>query len=259
MKMIAEVAETMKVAFMGNYLLANAYGFPAGGLFDAYFPASSVEANIINVLATSMATVSWQQESYEQDIRQLILQKFPGTIAWYHDLIMSYQYHEEQLVYYAAIVEQYPSLLIKVNAADFAVLGDESDQMTALRAYVRDRKFAGTHISIVSRAADDVLPTIAVDIDAQLYSSQGTLLADGTTPVEAAIDAYLASIVYNGTMNKTKLLDAIQAVPGVLDVTLHNVEVTREDGQVVTVSGNNYNSYGGAFVSTLKNITYVLS
>ena len=34
---------------------------------------------------------------------------------------------------------------------------------------------------------------------------------------------YLASVVYNGTMNKTKLVDAVQAVNGVLDVEMGTI------------------------------------
>lgn len=179
MKTIAEVAEVMKQAWMKNGTLASAYSFDTGRPFDEYFPASSIEANIINVLATSIVAVSWQQESYEEDIRALILQKHPGTVSWYYDLVMSFRYNDEALIHYAAIVEQYPSLLIRVNGEGFDVLPDESDEMTALRAYVRDRKFAGTHISIVSRAADDVHVAATVTLNAQLYNSQGLLLADG--------------------------------------------------------------------------------
>lgn len=259
MKTIAEIAQEIKTAFVNNALLVAAYGLQPGKSFDEQFAASSIEANIINVIAASSATLSWHQESYKEDIEQLILQTFPGTIAWYHNLVLSFVYNEEQIIKYAAIVEQYPTLLVKVNTVDFGVIAPESDEMIALAAWVRDRKFAGTYITIVSRQPDDVLPSLTVTLDAQQFNSSGIRLNDESTPVADAIDNYLATVKYNGTINKTKLVDAIQAVPGVIDVLLDGIEVSREDGESITVIGNNYSSYGGAFVSTTKNISYVLA
>jgi len=258
MKTITEIALEIKAAFVANTVLQAMYSLQEGKTFDEQFADASIEANLINVVATSLATMDWQQESYKEDVEALILQTFPGTVAWYHGLVLGYEYNGVQIMKYCAVVEQFPSLLIKVNGEDFGVFGDESDEMIALRAYIAENKFAGTHISIVSIEADDVEPTLTVWLDAQKFNSSGERLSDSSTPVEDAIDAYLASVVYNGTMNKTKLVDAIQAVDGVLDVEMGTIEVACADSQTITVTGNNYSSYGGGFVSTIKNITYVL-
>jgi hypothetical protein len=258
MKTIAEIAQEIKAAFIENDSLATAYNLAPGRSFDEQFAASSIEANIINVIATGSATITWQQESYKEDIELLILQTFPGTIAWYHSLVLAFEYNEESIIKHAAIVELFPNLLIKANTEDYGVLAPESDEMIALAAYIRDRKFAGTYITIVSRQPDDVLPTLTVTLDAQQYNSSGISLTGGYSPVEDAIDNYLNDVKYNGTINKTKLVDAIQAVPGVIDVLLESIAVSREDLETITVIGNNYSSYGGAFVSTIKNINYVL-
>lgn len=258
MKTITEIAQEIKVSFVANNILAAAYNLDQGKSFDEQFAASSIEANIINVIATSSAAITWAHDSYKVDIEQLILQTFPGTIAWYHSLVMAFTYNGESIIKYASIVEQFPSLLFKVNMADFGVIAPESDEMIALAAYIRDRKFAGTHITIVSRQPDDVLPVLTVVINAQQYNSLGELLSDGSSPVEDAIDNYLKGIKYNGTLYKTKLVDAIQVVSGVMDVSLSALTVSREDGQTITVAGMNYSSYGGGFVSNQKNISYVL-
>lgn len=259
MKTIAEIASEIKTAFIANNTLAAIYGFDQGKTFDEQFAASSIEANLINVVAVSMATMDWQQESYKEDVEALILQTFPGTVAWYHALVLQFAYNEVNIVKYAAVVEQFPMLLIKVNGEDFAVFEPESLEMVALTTYLGQYKFAGTYINLVSRDPDDVEPTLTVWLDAQKFNSSGGRLSDSSTPVEDAIDAYLAGVVYNGIMNKTKLIDAIQAVDGVLDVELTGLTVTWGDPpETTTVTGNNYSSYGGGFVSTTKNITYVL-
>jgi hypothetical protein len=259
MKTITEIADVMKAAFVANATLAEKYGLAVGKTFDEQFAASSLEAHIIQVMATSVAFVIWQRESYEEDIRNLILQIFIGTVPWYGALVKAFEYNGQNIIKYVSIVEQFPYLMFKVNTEDFGVIGAESDEMVALKSYIHENKVAGTYIIIESRQPDDVLPTLTVVIDAQKYNSQGQLLSDGSSPVEEAIDAYLEGVQYDGTIYKTKLVDAVQAVEGVLDVSLTGLTVERERGEIVTVTGMNYSSYGGGLISTVKNITYVLN
>ena len=59
-----------------------------------------------------------------------------------------------------------------------------------------------------------------VCVDPLVIDLHGHSVDDGSTPVEDAIKTYLKAIVYGGTFNKTRLVDAIQSVPGVEDVVL---------------------------------------
>lgn len=259
MTTIAEIADVMKAAFVANEVLAEKYELVDGQTFDDQFADSSIEANIINVMATSVATIIWQRESYEDDIRNMILQIFIGTVPWYEALVKAFEYNGENIIKYVSVVDQYPYLMFKVNTEGFGIIGSESDEMVALTSYVRENKVAGTHVMIVSRQPDDVLPTMTVVLNAQKFNSSGELLSDGSSPVEDAIDAYLEGVQYNGTIYKSKLVDAVQAVAGVVDVSLDALLVSREDTQTIDVTGLNYSSYGGGLVSNTKNITYVLS
>lgn len=259
MTTIAEIADVMKDAFVGNTTLAERYGLVSGKTFDEQFVASSIEAHIIQVMAASVALVIWQRESYEEDIRNLILQIFIGTVPWYGALVKAFEYNGANIIRYVSVVEQFPNLVFKVNTEDFGVIEPESDEMVALQSYVRENKVAGTHTIIVSRLPDDVLPTMTVVVDAGKYNNQGQLLSDGSSPVEDAIDAYLEGVQYDGTIYKTKLVDAVQVVDGVVDVSLDALTVERESGEIINVTGMNYSSYGGGLISTTKNITYVLN
>ena len=98
MKTITEIANEIKDEFISNETLKSAYGITGVHTFDSIFPASTFEANIINVIATGMAAMEWQQGSYKEDIEALILQTFPGTIAWYHSLVMAFVYDTENIV-----------------------------------------------------------------------------------------------------------------------------------------------------------------
>ena len=66
-----------------------------------------------------------------------------------------------------------------------------------------------------------------------------------------AIEGYLAGIVYGGTFNKTKLVDAIQSVQGVVDVELGECQCQASGSTgYMTIMGNNYTSRGGSFIAT---------
>lgn len=261
MRTIEQIADSIKQIFMQSPELLAAYELNENLSFDEQFPASSIEANIINVIATGMASQEFLWDAYKQDIEAMLLKTYPGTVAWYHDLVMNFQYNGEKIIKHAAIVEQFPNLQVKVNGANYEVYHTESDQMAALRAELAQKKFAGTYISIISRAADDVRPQLKIWVDASLFDSNGQLLSNGNKLIEQAIDSYLASVLYNGSMNKNKLLDAIQDVPGVVDVLLVGVEITTGEATVINLPANenNYQSWGGAFVSTNKTIEYVLA
>ena len=103
---------------------------------------------------------------------------------------------------------------------------------------------------------------IRIQYDPMLLNPDGSLIADSSIyPVEDAVNRYLASILYGGTFNRNKLIDAIQAVEGVKDLILGDVNVKIANAQAYTiVEGNNYTSVGGSFKATdLRNtLSYVL-
>lgn len=260
MRTVEEISQEIKQAFVANPVLQEAYSLIPGQTFDDQFPASSVEANLIAVISINIAANESLWDSYKQEVDQIILSSYPGTVAWYHQLILNFVYSGEKIVKYCAVVEEYPNLLIKVNGVDFEKFAVESDQLIALRAFVAQNKFAGTQVVIVSREPDDVIPGFNyVKLDAQVFNSSGENLETGIKDVEIAIDEYLSSVKYNGSLNLMKLIDAVQAVHGVLDLSLEWCVIKKEGGEVSSVTSGDFQSYGGAFVSTEKYMNYVLA
>ena len=104
---------------------------------------------------------------------------------------------------------------------------------------------------------------MTVQYNPQVLTPDGKLISDPLVyPVEDAINNYLKGIVYGGALNKTSLVDAVQAAPGVIDVVLSGVAVKPATASEYTpVEGNNYTSVGGSFVSNSlrSGISYVLS
>ena len=261
MRTIEQITNEIKVAFIANETLQDAYSLDTELSFDEQFPASSVEANLIGVIAINIASLESLWDAYQADVESLILSAYPGTLAWYHNLVMSFEYgaEDEQIIKYAAIVEDYPNLLIKVNGVDFYKFAQEGDQLVALRSYLSTRKFAGTQLVVTSREPDDVNPVAEIKLDSQLYNSDGENLETDVNDVELAIANYLSSVKYNGSLNVLRLIDAIQLVPGVLDINLTELIITREGGAIDNVTHGDHQSHGGAFKSTTNTLTYVLA
>ena len=66
---------------------------------------------------------------------------------------------------------------------------------------------------------------------------------------QAVPTGHLKNITYGGTFNKTKLVDTIQSVEGVIDVELHEVCYTDGvNGGWTALSGNNYIGSSGSYV-----------
>ena len=138
-----------------------------------------------------------------------------------------------------------------------------ADELTAFTSYLQERKPAGVLLQAASFSPDQVQVSMTIQYDPQVLTADGRLIADPSIyPVEDAINAYLKNIVYGGDLNKTKLVDAVQAAAGVRDVVLSGVSVKPDSSSEFTpVAGNNYTSVGGSFVSNnlRSGITYVLS
>ena len=100
-----------------------------------------------------------------------------------------------------------------------------------------------------SLPADVLSITASIQLDPLVYLPSGVRIRDGKRPVELAIRSYLRDITYGGVFNKTKLVDAIQRVEGVIDVDLGECSAEPHRGAKRVIQGNNYSARSGCFVA----------
>ena len=155
------------------------------------------------------------------------------------------------MVKYAAVRDRGTSVQILVSGEkDGKPVALSNSVLTVFKEYMNRVKVAGVVLSIRSKNADKMVIMAKVYVDSLVINSDGTLISDGSKPVEEAINAYLANIVYGGTFNKTKLTNAILGVEGVSDVEIGECSYMEDGGTEYTViKGNNYTALGGCFVS----------
>lgn len=281
---IRQIKSAMTLQFMGDSNIASLYGFSEGAVFEDTFSAVSLESIWFSIVATAIYVLETLFDAFREDVDAKIAEAVVATIPWYHKISLEFQYGDvlvfdektqgfvypvpdtsKQIVKYAACRDLGGMVYVLASKDDGngspAALSVE--ELAAFSAYLHERKPAGVLLQVQSFSPDQVRVQMTVQINPQVLAPDGQLIAEpGIYPVEDAINAYLADIVYGGSLNKTRLVDAVQAAAGVVDVVLEQVAVsTADDPSFIPISGNNYTSVGGSFVSdNLRNsISYVLS
>lgn len=179
-----------------------------------------------------------------------------GTDKWYATKVLEWQYgyvldevngklvytiadDDAKLVKKVATISVGGILYIKVAKGD-PLEPLTTDELVSLDAYIRDIKFAGTRHVCISVDPDLVHVVATVYFDGKL---------DPTTfkaTFEAAMDAYLKNIFFNGLFNINDYRDAGEAVIGCKDFQIGSVEIRPDSGSYIAVTLN-YNPASGYF------------
>lgn len=203
-----------------------------------------------NVVAASILTLENLWDAFKTELDARSAEVIPGSLAWYADIAKEFQYGDaltvqngkvlyavvdetKQIVKYATANEQSGVVIIKAykeTAGEYDKL-EPATELVAFKAYMSQRKFAGTKTSIISIDPDLVRVKIRINYSALL------VVADVKTAVEAAITNYLKNIPFDGVFNINKLRDAIEAIPEVLSggVLIDFVQIKPDGGVYSTV------------------------
>lgn len=275
-----EIKRTMTTAWMANDALRQVYGWNEGDTFESRFPPLSIESLLLFVVAGLAHTLEVLMDAFRNDVETRITQSQVQGVAWYHTQALAYQHghplmldeHTWQPGYAkadpSARIVRYVAVRDIGTSLQILVAGDkngkphplEVEQLESFRTYMNRIKMAGIMLSVRTAPPDDITPHLRVQIDNLVLTQSGESISQaGKYPVREAIETYLAGIKYGGAMNKTRLVDAVQAVPGVLDVELQQVKVRPHSATAeLQVTTNNYTASGGSFTATGldKSISY---
>lgn len=277
----AEIKKSMTDAFMANADIRERYGLKEGDKFGEKFSSVSLENILFFVVAACCHVLECLMDAYKEDMEKRISTAVVASVPWYYKMALAYQkgdalvldeqtqqYHyatideSRKVVKYAAVRDRGTSVQILVSGdKDGSPVALSNDVLTPFKDYMNRVKVAGVILNISSKASDHVVIDAKVTVDRLILDENGAKLTDGSKPVEEAIRQHLKNIVYGGTLNKTKLVDAIQAVAGVVDVELEECRY-RADGEDswTVLKGNNYTGNSGSYIADGldKSITYVV-
>lgn len=277
---ISEIKRTMTDAFMQDEAIRDVYDLSSDKTrFADCFSAVSLENLLFYIVAACHYVLESIFEKFTQDVEQKISRAVVASIPWYFDKAKAFQYGDalvlnprtfgyeyakidtlKQLVKYVAVRDRGASIEMLVSTEQNGKPTPLSDEiLTAFKHYINAIKIAGVVINVRTRKADELSIAVKVVVDPLKINRQGIEIASSEKVVEHAIENYLADIVYGGTFNKTKLVDAIQRVDGVVDVVLGTCKYKAGD-DFKEIAGNNYTAVGGSFIAVGldKTIEYVV-
>lgn len=166
--------------------------------------------------------------------RQITLDFLYGkALVWNDDIMRFEQLLDEgensedfKIVDYCAAVKTPGKVRIKVAKNISNTPGQlTTPEKDAIESYLLKMQGASDVIELVNNVADDIRIEIDVYVDPLLIDkSNGELHADGTSPVDEAIDNYLKNLEFNGAFVLTKFDDAIQSAQGVIDIKRVSIE-----------------------------------
>jgi hypothetical protein len=208
--------------------------------------APSSTTSIYRLLERSVAAAIWVFEGmltrFQADIAELVNGAPVGTLKWYVDRALEFQAYTDlttlvakdnrvqyspidltkRLITRAAAAETGNKVTLKV-AKDLAGTAGGLQRLTdaerqQVLAYFDRLRPAGIQLDVVSTEAD------RLRVAGSVYYNPLLSQADVQAGVQAAIAGYLAALPFNGLLLVSRLEDAIQAVPGVTDVSLTAVQ-----------------------------------
>ena len=271
---INEIKKTMTDAFMADADIREKYGLPADATFDESFSSVSLENILFYIVAACCHVLEVFFDTHKSEVDTKISRAVVASVPWYHKLALQFQYGDslvfddttqqfvyaeqdskKQVVKYVAVRDRGTSIqMLVAGEKDSRPEPLSDDVLTAFKNYMNRVKIAGVVLAIRSLPSDTVSISATIYVDPLSIDRNGTRISDGSKPVETAIENYLKSILYGGTFNKTKLVDAIQGVEGVTDVELFSCSYSTDGKSFKEISGNNYTAEGGSFVvSGLEN------
>lgn len=277
---IQEIKRSMTAAFVADKHIREQYDLQEQATFEDSFSVVSIESILFFIVAACCYVLECLFDRHVEEVNEKISRAVVASAAWYYKLSRQFQYgdalifDETTAQYCYAVVDESKQLVRYVAVRDrgtsvqILASGDKegmpvplsNDVLTAFKQYMNRVKIAGVVLNISSLPADVLRLYMEIQIDPLILNLSGAR-SDGTKAVENAIKDYLRNIKFGGNFNKTKLVDAIQAVEGVVDVTLSEcVYKTSTADDFHRIIGNNYTSAGGSFiVEGLQNsINYVV-
>jgi hypothetical protein len=210
--------------------------------------ATAIWILFIEIVAACVCSLEILHDLFKADVSETIAALKPHTTRWYAGIAKKFQYGynlvadadyydntgisdsvvaSSKIVTYAAVVEQFPGLRVKVAktvGSDLAALS--APELAAFVNYMARVKDAGVRLTITSTGADNLLLTLRVKYNPLVLTSTGARI-DGTVaePVKDAVKRHLKNLPFNGVFSIQKLVDELQKVDGVADLSVDAVQV----------------------------------
>ncbi|KGO88372.1 hypothetical protein Q765_00175 [Flavobacterium rivuli WB 3.3-2 = DSM 21788] len=240
-----EIKDSITNPFITNARIVALYGLQAGLTFLQQFSLLSLENNLFDVVTDAMLSLESLWDIFRAEITAEMAKQQPHTKAWYQGKALGFMLGvplindtdvfdtaglTDEAIEAAKVVKQaaavklisnngYGILRLKVATAapDGTLQPVPAEQFAALKYYILEKVVdAGTQVVVTTAVADKLRLHLDIYYSPLILNPEGERL-DGTddTPVQNALDQFLQSIEFNGTLNLNKLERDLIDIEGV--------------------------------------------
>lgn len=183
-----------------------------------------------------------KQDEFRAELQQVIYDNQFGTFEWWTARIKAFQYGDllqfinnkyqyatvdpaKQIVHFVSVTDERG--LVKVKAAKInndRPVALDPDEAAALLSYVRSIRPPGTRLAVESLPADKLKTRLRIHYNAQIG------LAAVRQGVEDAYINYVNNIIFDGLYYVNRMIDSLQAVPGVINEQVEVLELAVKQG-----------------------------
>lgn len=249
---IAAIKKTMTDEFMASEEAQIKYGFSASDKWEDTFSLVSIENILFYVFAVALYSVELLLDNHITSVNNTLLTSLPHTSAWYCNTVLNFRYgvavdtetgeyidqglsaskiEESQIVKFASVTENTNDSYITLKVAG-ETNGERSKlsstQLSALRAYLDIVRDAGVRITLLSQEADEFNVELSV-VYSEIYDA-----TDIESEIENTITQYIQNLPFNGIYSNMALVDVIQQIDGVVDVTVVSASYQGEEDTAPT-------------------------
>lgn len=278
MRTFKEITEYIKQEFVDNEVLADMYGLDVSKTFDEQFSKVSIEAVLVYVVAMASYICERIFAETRQEVSAAIDSHYIASLPWFQSIALDYQdgynlVYDSKTFMFGYAQKDEEARIVKfayarnhnVDVVSWVRVFVSKDgkepldeaELQRFSSYMQRRAPAGTNMQIISKKSDRLQINVQINYNPLLLKSDGSRIEGSGNPVKEAIQTYVDGIPYGGVFNKTRLVDALQAAEGVVDVILGDVYTAKDDTDFTLLQGNSYISSSGGLVVDSSNISYL--
>lgn len=242
---ITEIQIEMDVAYKAAF-----------GLTTEQMSNAGVWKLVRGIVALAIFTLETLFDNFKTEVTALAASVEFGNAKWWYAKMLAFQYGDPLIelngqLYYATIdttkqiiakcsitdVDGVVKIKIAALSGSELVIISDAGKRAAIDSYVNEIKPAGIVTQIISNNADKLKFNINFVFDGKLVQ------ADFETTVKAAIKSFLKDIEFDGQFKINKFRDALEAIPGMIEVYIEGIDYKDPDDTVwVPLLLNEYNN-----------------
>ena len=278
-RLIADIKTEIGNAYIAQPAIQTIYDIQDITLgFDAIFSKVSFESMLFYAFAFAIWSFEMILDLFKTEIQNKVDGAYIANSSWWHAQAMAFQKGIGLIMNPTTFIFGYATsditkqiikrVAVRQNVdgvckVQLFVATETGSDITALtnedkvlfEAYANTIKPAGVLIQVISGAGDIVDFSITVDYNPLVLDSTGKLIIGSNYPVIDSISNFITKlndVDFGGNLNITKLMDAIQLVDGVVDVSVTDFKINT----VVKQTWGTFESSNGWFQLGVITPTY---